>query len=193
MLMGDTILVGTSENRAMGSSKKGVEWLRNALKFLGIDKTVVQVPMHPRILHLDLILSLPRPGLAIVANGTLPKETGGGLPFTKGVPTELKHWKQLNVSGLAGMYMAANCLPINENVLLMVKNDFAPPHIQNETAALHQQVRDEGITVEVIDMGFHGMFGGALRCSTHPIRRRPRKNPNPSKSSKKSKSSTKRG
>ena len=102
MLMGDTILVGTSENRAMGSSKKGVEWLRNALKFLGIDKTVVQVPMHPRILHLDLILSLPRPGLAIVANGTLPKETGGGLPFTKGVPTELKHWKQLNVKGEKG-------------------------------------------------------------------------------------------
>lgn len=176
MLMGDTILVGTSENRAMGSSLKGVEWLQNALKFLGIDKTVVAVPMHPRILHLDLVMSLPRPGLAIVADGPLP---GGGLPFTNGVPKELDQWKQLHVSGLAGMYMAANCLPISEDVLMMVSNQFAPPDVQNETNVLHQQVRDEGITVEVMDMGFHGMFGGALRCSTHPIRRRS-KNLNPS-------------
>lgn len=177
--MGDTILVGTSENG--GSSKKGVDWLRNALKFLGIDKKVVQVPLHPRILHLDLVMSLPRFGLAIVADGPFPKnewEETAGMPFLEGVPKELDNWKQLHVSAMAGMYMAANCLPISPDVLLMVDNEFAPPEIQNETRVLHQQVRDEGITVEVIDMGYHGMNGGALRCSTHPIRRNPLKNPN---------------
>merc|ERR1712072_1455094 len=113
-------------------------------------------------------MSLPRPGLAIVANKPFPD---GTLPFPDGLPEELKDWKFLEVSGMAGMYMAANCLPINPDVIIMATNSLAPESIQKEIGQLQQKVRDEGLKVHAVDMGHHGFNGGALRCATHPIRR----------------------
>ena len=174
MLMGDTIIVGHSENRAMGSSPKGIEWVRHTLKSLGIDKKVVGVLLDSRILHLDIVMSLPCPGLAIVADLPFPD---GSLPFPNGLPKELLDWELLHVSAMAGQFMAANCLPINTKVIVMANNSLAPTKYQAEIAGLHQKMRDRGFIVEVIDFGYHGMMGGALRCSTHPIRRDAQKNP----------------
>jgi N-dimethylarginine dimethylaminohydrolase len=138
--MGDTILVGYSANRAMGSSPKGVEWLRHTLKLLGIERKVVGIPLDSIILHLDIVMSLHRPGLAIVADLPFPD---GTFPFLDGLPEEpFRGWVILNVSVLAGQYMAANCLPINTNFIAMANNSLAPQIYQDKIPELHQKARD---------------------------------------------------
>ncbi|GMI31832.1 hypothetical protein TeGR_g9542, partial [Tetraparma gracilis] len=118
----------------------------------------------------DIVMSLPRRGLALVASK--PFEDGR-LPLTDGFPAifEEEGWKMLEVSALAGMYMACNALPVNPEVLIMASNSLAPRAIQTEIAALQDAVRAEGIKVHTLDYGYHGFNGGAMRCSTHPLRR----------------------
>lgn len=178
MLMGDTILVGHSENTAMGSSLKGIRWLQQTLDVIlgkGV-KTVVPIRMDAKILHLDIVMSLPREGLALVASKPFKD---GSLPFPDGLPEIFSRpvagqpkWDIIEVSGLAGMYMACNALPISPEVLVMASNSLAPREIQREFDDAVIEIKARGITVHTIDYGYHGFNGGALRCSSHPLRRR---------------------
>jgi len=172
LMFGKHILIGYSANPSMGSSLKGVEWYRRTLKALGLHKQVHAIPMHEKILHLDLVMAAPREGLIIIAD--LPwdeQDCKGCKAFLAPLPKFLDDYDKIHISGLAGMYMACNTLPVSPNHLMMANNSLAPNHIIAEINYAVAEVHKRGIKTTVIDMAYHGAFGGALRCSSHPIRR----------------------
>ncbi|MBW2000127.1 MAG: amidinotransferase [Deltaproteobacteria bacterium] len=80
MLNGKEIYVGHSGN---ASSEAGIEWLR---RYLGDDYTVHQIDIRG-FQHLDCVLSLVRPGLAIRCPDA----------FVGDLPDSLKDWDYINV------------------------------------------------------------------------------------------------
>jgi N-dimethylarginine dimethylaminohydrolase len=115
MLMGDTILIGHSANKVMGSSELGCGWFRDTIHSLGFTQKVICVPLPKNILHLDIVMSVPRPGLAIVA-------PAGFLDFAALENGPLKGWDLIKVDELAAMKMAVNGLPLDERNIIVGHN-----------------------------------------------------------------------
>lgn len=154
IVLGKKILVGNSANRAFGSSELGYRWLKAYLAPQGYD--VERVPLTEDILHLDVALSVPRPGLIIVCPEVM----------SEGVPAFFDGWQRIEVSREETRYLAANGLPINPNVYIMGYNDhFDGKRVQSE-------LERAGIKVHSIFFGAHNEDGGSIRCSTHPFVRR---------------------
>lgn len=97
LVLDKTIFVG---NSGLASNKNGVQWLRNLAS--NFDYSVVEVPLHPSILHLDCALSLVREGLMIVCEEAL----------IDGIPKQLKDWDKIHVSLEDAAKLATNGLPI---------------------------------------------------------------------------------
>ena len=154
IVLGRKILVGTSLNRSTGSSELGFRWLKSYLEPQGYD--VERVRLAEDILHLDVALSIPRPGLMVVCPEV----------FMDGVPSYFDGWKRIEVSREETRYLAANGLPLDQNHYIMGYNGhFDGRHIQEALEA-------EGIKVYRIFFGSHTEDGGSIRCSTHPLVRR---------------------
>ncbi len=115
MLMGDTILIGHSANKVMGSSQLGCGWFRDTIHSLGFTQQVICVPLPKNILHLDIVMSVPRPGLAIVA-------PAGFSDFSALENGALKGWDLIKVDELAAMKMAVNGLPLDERNIIVAHN-----------------------------------------------------------------------
>lgn len=146
LVLDKTIFVG---NSGLASNKNGVQWLRNLAS--NFDYTVVEVPLHPTILHLDCALSLVREGLMIVCEEAL----------IDGIPKQLKDWDKIHVSLEDAAKLATNGLPINEEVYITDK----------EFTWIGEQLAKRGITVEYVDFTISRSFGGSFRCSTQPLLR----------------------
>lgn len=146
LVLDKTIFVG---NSGLASNKNGVQWLRNLAS--NFDYTVVEVPLHPTILHLDCALSLVREGLMIVCEEAL----------IDGIPKQLKDWDKIHVSLENAAKLATNGLPINEEVYITDK----------EFTWIGEQLAKRGITVEYVDFTISRSFGGSFRCSTQPLLR----------------------
>ena len=116
MLMGDTILIGHSANKVMGSSKLGCEWFRDTIHSLGFTQKVVCVPLPKNILHLDIVMSVPRHGLAIVAPAAF-------IDFAVLENGVLQGWDLIKVDELAATKMAVNGLPLDENNIIVAHNE----------------------------------------------------------------------
>ena len=115
-----------------------------------------RVPLTEDILHLDVALSVPRPGLIIVCPEVM----------SEGVPACFDDWQRIEVSREDTRYLAANGLPVNPNVYIMGYNDhFDGAHVQSE-------LERAGIKVHRIYFAAHNEDGGSIRCSTHPFVRR---------------------
>lgn len=152
MVLGKTILVGNSENAAVGSNEMGYLWLKN---YLGRDYEVVRVPLCDTVLHLDCALSVPRKGLAIVCPDA----------FIEGLPEALKDWDLIEVGIEKLKYLVINGLPIDANTYIMGYNENEDNH--EIKAALEKR----GITVYPIFFGAHNAQGGSLRCATQALLR----------------------
>merc|ERR1712060_89367 len=101
-------------------------------------------------------------GLIIIAD--LPwDEPGckGCKAFLEPLPKFLDSYDKIHVTGLAGMYMACNTLPVSQNHLMMANNSLAPPEIIAEINYAVKEVQKRGIKTTVIDMAYHGALGGA--------------------------------
>lgn len=146
LVLDKTVFVG---NSGLASNKNGVQWLRNLAS--NFDYTVVEVPLHPTILHLDCALSLVREGLMIVCEEAL----------IDGIPKQLKDWDKIHVSLENAAKLATNGLPINEEVYITDK----------EFTWIGEQLAKRGITVEYVDFTISRSFGGSFRCSTQPLLR----------------------
>ncbi|UUV26517.1 MULTISPECIES: dimethylarginine dimethylaminohydrolase family protein [Lysinibacillus] len=146
LVLDKTIFVG---NSGLASNKNGVQWLRNLAS--NFDYTVVEVPLHPTILHLDCALSLVREGLMIVCKEAL----------IDGIPEQLRDWDKIHVSLEDAAKLATNGLPINEKVYITDK----------EFTWIGEQLAKRGITVESVDFTISRSLGGSFRCSTQPLLR----------------------
>ncbi len=153
IVIGKKILVGNSNNPSVGSSKKGYQWLKNFLAPQSYD--VEMVILHDDFLHLDCVISIPRPGLYVACEEA----------FVNGAPDFFKDWKVIPTSKKHARHLATNGLPINQDTYILGYNDVADG--KDITAALEA----EGIKVHRLYFGAHNSAGGSVRCATQPLRR----------------------
>ncbi|MBO0462092.1 MULTISPECIES: dimethylarginine dimethylaminohydrolase family protein [Enterococcus] len=146
LVLGKTIFAG---NSGLASNTRGIQWLRNLVK--RFDYEVIEVPLHPTILHLDCALSLVRDGLMIVCEEA----------FLNGIPEQLSKWDRVNVSLAQASRLATNGLPINETTYVT----------DPEFTFIGEELEKRGITVEYVDYKLTRIFGGSFRCSTQPLLR----------------------
>lgn len=146
LVYGKTVFVG---NSGLASNENGHQWLRNLLKHFGIN--VVSVPLAKDVLHLDCALSLVRDGLMIVCEEAL----------LEGIPKELSHWDKIQIQKEEIAHLAANGLPVNEQVYIL------DPFFEK----IGKQLEDRGIQTEYIDFSISRSLGGSFRCSTQPLLR----------------------
>jgi N-dimethylarginine dimethylaminohydrolase len=154
IVLGKKILIGTSRNRTTGSSELGYRWLKSYLEPFGYD--VEHVPLPEDFLHLDVALSVPRPGLVIVCPDA----------FCGGIPSCFDGWKRIAVTRADARRLAVNGLPIDQDHYILGCND----HFSGMDLA--KSLEAEGITVYRIPFGNHNEDGGSIRCSTNPLERK---------------------
>lgn len=144
MLVGHDIYVGNTGN---ASNTAGIRWLQNCL---GNKYRVHEVPLSDHFLHLDCVLALPRPGLAVIC-----KEA-----FVRGIPDFLKDWKLIEVSAEdAEQKLGCNGLVLDEKTMI----------VGDDMPALAESLRAEG--TEVLTARIDGIYwqGGGFRCCHHPL------------------------
>ena len=144
MLVGKDIYVGQTGN---ASNLAGIRWLSD---YLGQDYQVHRVPLSRRFLHLDCVLALPRPGVAIVCQEA----------FTQGLPKFLNGWKLINVSADdAEKKMGCNGLVLSKDTILIGDN----------MPSLKKDLEKEGLEVITTPIDALTWQGGGFRCWHHPL------------------------
>ena len=143
LLNGREIYVG---NSGKGSSKAGIEWLQN---FLGPNYHVHEVKIIPEFEHLDCIMALLRPGLGLLCRDALKGE----------LPDSLKDWDFIDVTIEEAKRLGANALVLDERTVIM---DAQHKRIMDE-------VRKRNHKVIEVPYGDVATWGGAFRCSHHPL------------------------
>ncbi len=151
LVLGTTVLAGTTQNRAVGSSATGVSWLAAILEPQGY--TVQRIRIREDFLHLDVALSIPRDGLAIMCRDA----------FVDGLPHLLDGWDLIEVSVAQSRLLACNGLPLDESTYILGYNE------QEDGSYVQSELQRRGITVHRISFGNHTEDGGSIRCSTHPL------------------------
>lgn len=154
LALGKTVLAGTTLNPVTGSSKRGVDWLTTILGGQGYD--VARIRIKPEFQHLDVCLSIPRHGLAIVCPDA----------FVDGLPSALDGWDLIEVTVDQAQLMACNGLPIDPENYILGYND------EEDGSTVQSALESRGITAHLIAFGNHTEDGGSIRCSTHPLVRR---------------------
>ena len=144
MLLGHDILVGNTGN---ASNSAGIRWLQNCL---GNDYRVHEVKLSNHFLHLDCVLALPRPGLAVLCKKA----------FVDGIPDILQGWKHIEVSAQdAEQKLGCNGLVLDENTMI----------VGDDMPELAESLEAEG--TEVLTARIDGIYwqGGGFRCWHHPL------------------------
>ena len=153
IVLGKKILVGTSKNPMVGSSPLGIAWLQSLLAPQGYD--VEAVPLKDHFLHLDVALSVPKPGLIIACLNA----------FCNGLPSFFAGWKIIDVSEEDAQRLAVNGLPIDEQHYILGTNG------SRKWDKIVHSLNSEGIQVDSIPFENHNEDGGSIRCATHPLLR----------------------
>lgn len=147
LVLGKTVFVG---NSGKASNHNGYLWLKAYLAHW--DYEVVEVKLHPDVLHLDCALSLVRDGLMIVCEEA----------FLTGIPEQLKNWDRINVPFEDIAKLAINGLPINEEAYIL----------DSEFKYIGEALEARGIRLEYLDFKISRSLGGSFRCSTQPLFRK---------------------
>ena len=143
MLVGRDIYAGYSGH---ASNLAGIQWLQ---RFLGPDYRVHPIELKRGFLHLDVVLSLPRPGLAIVCREA----------FVNGLPHFLQGWDLIDVSVDDTARLACNGLVLDDKTYIC-----AEEHEDVATA-----LSNHGQTVHTLLYDMVSLWGGSFRCSHHPL------------------------
>jgi N-dimethylarginine dimethylaminohydrolase len=144
MLVGYDIYVGNTGN---ASNPAGMRWLQDCL---GSKYRVHEIMLSSHFLHLDCVLALPRPGLAIIC-----KEG-----FINGVPEFLKGWTLIEVSPEdAEKKLGCNGLVLDEKTMI----------IGSDMPKLAAALRAEGTEVLTTPVDAMTWQGGGFRCWHHPL------------------------
>lgn len=144
MLNGTEIYVGHSGN---GTSEAGVRWLQ---AYLGPEYTVHQIEIDA-FQHLDCVLSLIRPGLAIRCPDA----------FKGDFPDSLSGWDFINLPREEAKRLACNVFVLDKDSVI----------IDQSFPQLRQELESRGVTVISVPFDAVTQMGGGFRCSHHPIQR----------------------
>lgn len=144
-VLDDDVLVGHS---GLASNTAGVTWLRGQFDELRFH----QVRLQHHWLHLDCVLAVVRPGLAICHRDG----------FLDGLPRPIADWEIIDATADEAHAMGCNTVCIGPNRVVIPRE--------------HTRLIDELLKrdVEIVgDFGFEGISrgGGGVRCATMPIRR----------------------
>lgn len=144
---GFNVFVGCSGN---SSSPMGIAWLK---QFLGPRYSVYTVKLHPKILHLDTVCMLNRPGLL-----TYYPEF-----FVEGLPEPLQTWEKIEIKKLESDNEAfgANGLMLDPNTMILAK----------QYERLVPEYDKRGIEVIVIPFEAAIHCGVGVRCAVAPLHR----------------------
>ena len=146
MLDGFNVYAGFSGN---GSSLAGIDWLR---RYLGPEYHVYLVKLSPKLLHLDTVLMLNRPGLL-----TWYPE------FVEELPLPLRHWDQIKVTrqNPEEPIFGANSLVVDEQTIII--------------SDIYQRLRGEyekrGFKVISLPFSNTISYGAGPRCLTGVLKR----------------------
>ena len=143
LLNGYDIYVG---NSTRASSKAGIQWLQ---KYLGPKYRVHEIKLDANWEHLDCVMALLKPGL--------------GLLHKKGVksklPESLKGWDWIEVTEAEALKLGANALVLDDSTCIM----------DTQHQRIIAQVRKRGHKVIEVPYDAVATWGGAFRCSHHPL------------------------
>jgi glycine amidinotransferase len=148
---GDTLLNGYEVYVGMSgcaSDMAGIDWLQ---ALLGARYRVIPVALRSNVLHLDWALGLVRPGLLVWC----PEKLIDGLP------TSLRSWDAITVSGDEADKLATDGLILEEgHMILDADNDRVIGELRKRK-------------VDVLPLPFDGpiRLGGGLRSAHHPLLR----------------------
>lgn len=146
---GDVLLVGRdiyAGYSGHASNLAGIQWLQ---RFLGPEYRVHPIRLNRGFLHLDVVLSLPRPGLAIVCRDA----------FMDGLPDFLDGWDLIDVSVEDTVRLACNGLVLDQETYL-----YASEHER-----LGDELTKHGQQVITVLYDTISQWGGSFRCSHHPL------------------------
>ena len=143
VLNGYEVYVGLSGH---ASNRAGVNWLR---RFLGGQYRVTPIGINPALEHLDCVLSLPKPGLAVICRDAIVGD----------LPDSLRGWDVVEVSIEEAKALAANGLILDKNTYICGDNQ---PRLADE-------LTKHGL--EVITVAFDAVtrWSGGMRCAHHPL------------------------
>ncbi|WP_020667725.1 dimethylarginine dimethylaminohydrolase family protein [Amycolatopsis nigrescens] len=144
-VLGTDVLVG---NSGLASNRAGIEWLDRLLGPAGY--RVHEVPLAECWLHLDCVLAVVRPGLAICHRDGLAGR----------VPDVLAGWDLIDATAEEAHAMGCNTVCLAPNTVV----------IPQEHGRLIDELRQHRAEV-VSGFGFDlvSEFGGGVRCATVPL------------------------
>ena len=145
LLNGYEIYVG---NSGKGSNKAGIAWLQN---YLGDKYKVHEIKVDSDFEHLDCIMALVRPGLGVLCKEALKGE----------LPDSLKDWDFIDVSKAEAKKLGANLLVLDSKTVIIDKQHHR----------IGEELKKRGTEVIEIPYDAVATWGGAFRCSHHPIKR----------------------
>ncbi|MBN1199936.1 MAG: hypothetical protein JXA23_11335 [Bacteroidales bacterium] len=143
LLNGYDIYVGISGN---ASTPEGAAWLQ---QYLGPEYRVHLVKMTPEFQHLDCVLSLVRPGLGI----RCPDAFAGELPES------IRDWEFIDVSREEAKRLAVNVMILDDKTVIIDKQHHR----------IGEELKKRGENVIEIPYDKVASWGGAFRCSHHPL------------------------
>lgn len=143
-----TVMMGYTGDR---STKKGAEqvagWLREK------DWEAHCIPLPPQFVHMDAVVVMLEPGLALVCVDALP-------------PYALEVLQNKNVEIIEVAY--ADCTKLGGNLVsLGDKRVLSMSHNIN----VNRQLEAKGFTVHAVDYDMFALGGGGVHCSCHELRR----------------------
>lgn len=145
LLNGYEIYVGYS---GRASNRTGIEWLKN---YLGPKYKVHTIKLRPDVLHLDCAMALLQPKLGLICKERIIGE----------LPELLKDFEFVEVTEEEAKNLGTNVLVLDEKTVI----------VDEQHQRIAQELREKGVNVITIPYEAVSVWGGAFRCSHHPLRR----------------------
>ena len=145
-VMGQDVLVG---NSGLASNAAGIAWLRRYLSPQGF--RVHEVQLADCWLHLDCVFAVVRRGLAMADLSA----------FKNGLPEVIRNWKVIPVDRREAHGLGCNTVCLEENVVM----------IGEEHERIIGELKKEGADIVATPMHTASLWGGGIRCATHPLLR----------------------
>lgn len=139
-----TIYVGLSERTNM----EGIEFLK---KTLDKDYTVIPLKLKPKFLHLDVVLTLVNPDLALVYREGLEEESY----------KLLEKYRKIEITEREQFELGTNVFVINPKTVIMNSNH----------TRIAAELEKLNMNVLLLDLSETAKDGGAFRCTTCPLER----------------------